>query len=89
MPGDRIGNLFREVSTFIAPLMDESSGLKGNKTYSVGHDFTCVLSSVDYNHSRDGCSIEIVVSTTNSFAWIEELYVEICRNIEADSITFL
>ena len=93
LPGDRIGNLNREVSRIVAPLMDQSFGsdscMKDNKTYSVGYDFRCVLSSVDFNHSRDGYSMEIVVSTINSLAWVEELYAEICKNIEADSITRL
>ena len=93
LPGDRIGNLSREVSRIIAPLMDQCSGsdscMKDNKIYSVGYDFRCVLSSVDLNHSRDGYSIEIGVSTINSSAWVEELYAEICKNIKADSTTLL
>ena len=93
LPGDRIGNLCREVSTIIAPLMDRSFGsdscMKDNKTYSVGYDFRCVLSTVDFNHSRDGYSIEIVVSTINSLAWVEELYTEICQKIEPDSVSRL
>ena len=74
LPRDRIGNLCREVSTIIAPLTDQSFGsdscMKYNKTDSVGYDFRCVLSSVDFKHSRDGYSIEIVVSTINSLAWV-------------------
>ena len=92
-PGDRIGNLCREVSIFLAPLMDDKFGsnlcILDNNVYSEGYKFRCVLSHSDFNHTRQGFSVEIVVSTSNSVAWVEELYVEICKNVEPSCVTRL
>ena len=92
-PGDRIGNLCREVSTFLAPMMDNNFGsdlcVEDNDVYEEGFDFRCVLSYSDFNHTKLGYSLEIVISTANSIAWVEELYIEINKYVESDNITRL
>ena len=92
-PGDRIGNLCREVRTFLAPMMDNNFGsdlcIEDNDVYEEGFDLRCILSYSDFNHTKLGYSLEIVISTTNSIAWVEELYVEINKYVESDFITRL
>ena len=92
-PGDRIGNLCREVSTFLAPMMDKNFGsdlcTEDNDVYEQGFDFRCILSYSDFNHTKLGYSLEIVISTANSIALVEKLYVEINKYVESDNITRL
>ena len=92
-PGERIGNLCREVSIFLAPMMDNNFGsdlrVEDNDVYLEGYDFRSMLSHSDFNHTKLGYSLEIVVSTTNSAAWVEELYVEICKHVESDYVVRL
>ena len=76
--GDRIGNLCKEISLVLAPLMDNDFGtlacVRDNLHYMIGYSFICRLSYERLNHSRKGYDIEIVVLTSNSKCWVDELY---------------
>lgn len=84
--GDRIGNLSREISTFLAPLMDSSFGSEegrdNNVKYVSGFNFTCVLSYENFNHSKAGYEIEIAVHTVNSQSWVDELHEELSKYVQ-------
>ena len=58
--------------------MDNDSGslacVGDNLRYMTGYSFSCRLSNEKFNHSRNGYDIEIIVRTSNSQCWIDELY---------------
>ena len=78
IPGDRIGNLCKEICLVLAPLMDNDFGslacVGDNLQYMTRYSFSCRLSYQNFNHSRNGYDIEIIVRTSNSQCWIDELY---------------
>ena len=57
-------------------------GRDDNIKYMSGFIFTCVLSYENFNHSKAGYEIEIIVHTINSQYWIDELYEELSKYIE-------
>ena len=57
-----------------------------NLNYLIGYYFSCRLSYENFNHKRDGYDVDIVVHTSNSQCWVEELYKVL---LDADDIPLI
>ena len=90
LPKGHVGNVAKEISAFLQPLMRHPFGsvacIGDNTHYGSGYFFSCVLSYENFNHTPQGYAIDIIVHTSNSHAWIDELYSKLCEHLEISAI---
>jgi hypothetical protein len=92
-PEGRIGNISKEISAFLAPLMDYPFGsvacVGDNTNYASGYYFSCLLAYVDFNHSPQGYALDVIVHTSNSQIWIDEMYSKLFEQLCTSEIRCL
>ena len=72
-PGERIGNVSREVALVLASFMDfDDVCLPECNVYNVGFKFQCILVN-DSNHKAQGFDVNIVVLSINSDLFTDEM----------------
>ena len=73
-PGERIGNLSRDVALVLAEFMDlPVLNLEVSNNYEIDFKFVCILLD-DTNHKKEGFLILILVYTTNSDSWSAKMF---------------
>ena len=73
-PGERIGNLSRDVALVLAEFMDMPVlNLEECDNYELDFKFICTLID-DTNHKKEGFLINIQVYTNNSDAWSTDMF---------------
>jgi hypothetical protein len=74
VPGERIGNVDRDVAAYLKCYMDDDFDvLLASNCYKVGFYFTCILSE-DTHHRGDGYFIKIIVRSNNSASWCDDMF---------------
>jgi hypothetical protein len=84
-PEERIGNISKEISAILAPLADNPFGsvacVGDNINYTSGYYFLCLLADVNFNHSPQGYALDVIVHTSNSQIWIDEMYSKLSEHL--------
>lgn len=74
VPGERIGNVEKNVAAFLQCFMDDDFDvLLECNCYKEGFYFTCILSE-DTHHRAEGYLIRIIVRSNNSILWCDEMF---------------
>lgn len=89
-PKGHVGNVAKEISAFLEPLMSHSFGsvacVGDNTLYAHGYLFSCILSYQDFNHTPQGYAIDIIVQTSNSAVWIDEMHAKLCEHLPSSAV---
>ena len=74
VPGERIGNVDRDVAAILKCYMDDDFDvLLASDSYNVGFYFSCILIE-DTHHRGDGYLVKIIVRSDNSILWCDEMF---------------
>lgn len=72
-PGERIGNVIREVALVLASFIDfDDACLPECNVYDVGFKFQCILVN-NSNHRAQGFDVNIVIHSINSDLFTDEM----------------
>ena len=78
-PGERIGNLSRDVALVLAEFMDMPVlNLEECDNYELDFKFICTLID-DTNQKKEGFLINVQVYTNNSDAWSTDMFESLKR----------
>ena len=77
VPGERVGNVDKNVAKILSSFMDaDSKDLLESEQYDIGYSFTCILTE-DTHHRADGYGINIVVCSLNSDSWCDKMFTSL------------
>ena len=85
-PGDHFGNIGREYSCILAPLMDSGFRSLDDSSsvsrYGIDFVFIVVLYYEKFSHRRQGYSVKIIIRTSLSHAWITKIFASLNEALE-------
>ena len=85
-PGAHFGNVGREFSSILAPLMDvgflSSDDSKSVSRYGTDFKFFVVLSYEKFSHRREGYSVKILLRTDKSVTWVSNFFAFLSEALE-------
>ena len=85
-PGAHFGNIGREYSSILAPLMDSGfrslDDPKSVSRYAFDFTFFVVLHYEAFSHRREGYSVKVVLRTNQSNAWVSDIFAYLTEALE-------